>query len=945
MRSAFKRCICFLICFMFMTCISAVGAAPDDSFYIVTSDELCLRSSPGTSSSKTEIMKKGDVVRKLDDTKTVRNGYTWIHVISVYSSNTGYAASECMKAVAPSKDYYFYDNEAASASSFYSVSKEGVRLYSSASTSSDVVNTLSKGTVLADMLSRKLRVGSTEWLAVKTYDSGTFGYVLFSSVVSTRVPGNAPDSSASASASSALPSSSSGSSGKQGTYTVTSSKLNVRSSPTVSSSKVRTLAKGDNVERIDTTAVTADGYKWFHVRISGTSAEGYCASEYLRYQEGTAASPSPSSSAAASAGVQSAYTVSANSLNLREKATTSSRSLTLLHKGDKLLRIDNTKAVSQGYTWYHVKSVATGLIGYCASVYLKISSDGLSPSPSASSSAAPASTDYYVVTANKLNIRKKATTSSDSLMLITKGTRLLRLDKTSSTASGYTWFHIRELATGTEGYVASIYISAAASAMPSASPSAAVSSSAVSSPSPTVSPSSLPSASPSASPSVSASPSPSVSPSVSPVPSIDPSKIVAEYRVTSGTLNLRKEPTTSSDKLTTLVRNDTVIRIDDTITDNNGYDWYHVCTADMKTIGYAASYYLAEKIDTVIPDYYVVRASEACLRKTPRKDGEIIEILEKGDMVDIIDSASVSADGYTWSHVRSIASEKEGYIVADFIRKAEAADDPYFTGDYETQVFLTVSADSLYMRKEPKLNSGIIEELAEGDVLLKIESTSYSSDGYTWSHVVSLKSNKEGYVADKFTKSFTYFLPHNAQVYTDPVTGRTYTTYNQGDAAWNFSKYTASTACLISSYAMVLTNGGIYATPKTVYEANNNSTGGNLNTIAAAFKTKTVCAVDKSAQYFKSFSSGRTYIHDPDINAEQAIKDAIDRHPEGVLLFFEKPNGGGHAVVAVKYDDSGIIFCDSGRTHGSMIRWSETWCAYKHKMTYADLVYIMALDI
>jgi len=159
------------------------------------------------------------------------------------------------------------------------------------------------------------------------------------------------------------------------------------------------------------------------------------------------------------------------------------------------------------------------------------------------------------------------------------------------------------------------------------------------------------------------------------------------------------------------------------------------------------------------------------------------------------------------------------------------------------------------------------------------------------------------------------------------------------------SKIVEKNACLISAYAMVLTNAGVYATPKTVYKANNNSTGGNLQRIAGNLGVTLVCALDSDSPYLSSYSStGRTYVKDPEKNTEAAIKEALDRNPEGVVLYFQK-GSHGHAIVAVKYDSKGIIYCDPGRTKGSMIRWSDTWCSYNHKMSLEHIDYIMALDV
>ncbi|MBQ4061385.1 MAG: Ig domain-containing protein [Christensenellaceae bacterium] len=166
--------------------------------------------------------------------------------------------------------------------------------------------------------------------------------------------------------------------------------------------------------------------------------------------------------------------------------------------------------------------------------------------------------------------------------------------------------------------------------------------------------------------------------------------------------------------------------------------------------------------------------------------------------------------------------------------------------------------------------------------------------------------------------------------------------FRQGDTRWKFSKEVKKKACLITAFAMLLYNNGIDATPRTAY--NVGGTGTNLDRLTKKFPVKCVSAVDSKSEYFDHYD-GKTFIKNPAKNAIPAIKEALDKNPEGVIAYFKRGDEA-HAVVAIGYIDDTIYYSDPGRAYskGFDVPLSGTWVYAGHRMGYRNLAYIVAID-
>jgi len=106
---------------------------------------------------------------------------------------------------------------------------------------------------------------------------------------------------------------------------------------------------------------------------------------------------------------------------------------------------------------------------------------------------------------------------------------------------------------------------------------------------------------------------------------------------------------------------------------------------------------------------------------------------------------------------------------------------------------------------------------------------------------------------------------------------------------------------------------------------------------------KPVCALSPSSKYLSGFDGHKTYVKSPSSNYEAAVKEALARNPEGVILYFKK-GSDAHAVVACKLADGKIYYSDPGRNRSTLVDFSETWCKVGHNMGYKHLVEMIALD-
>ncbi len=172
----------------------------------------------------------------------------------------------------------------------------------------------------------------------------------------------------------------------------------------------------------------------------------------------------------------------------------------------------------------------------------------------------------------------------------------------------------------------------------------------------------------------------------------------------------------------------------------------------------------------------------------------------------------------------------------------------------------------------------------------------------------------------------------------------THTHYHQGDEKWDIPYEEKKTLCLTTSYAMVLKNLGFNTDPNKLYHALGGA-GASQPGIENVHNVIHVPAVSQNSSYYSNYYYGRTYISNPEKNAEKAAVEALASHPEGVIMYFK--NGENmHAVVAVGVNANGdILYDDPGRkiNLGHNVTFENSWLGVEG-YDYSHLDCIIALD-
>ncbi len=168
---------------------------------------------------------------------------------------------------------------------------------------------------------------------------------------------------------------------------------------------------------------------------------------------------------------------------------------------------------------------------------------------------------------------------------------------------------------------------------------------------------------------------------------------------------------------------------------------------------------------------------------------------------------------------------------------------------------------------------------------------------------------------DNGTTYIDYTVADELEVnYVEPVHNPDeHTFYFQNEARFNLPESGAG-YCWVCSYAMVLSDVmGYPITPVDVAAVNleYSSSGAYCYhyQIVSKFGAKFVPAVDTASPYYAGYDQyfGATYLNLPDEQAAvNALKEALDRNPAGILVRFEAVSP--HTMVAIGYEGNTIYF-------------------------------------
>ena len=244
--------------------------------------------------------------------------------------------------------------------------------------------------------------------------------------------------------------------GRTGIVTISGSRLNLREKASTSSKILTRLSGGTKV------TVLGESGNWYHVDYNGTL--GYLSRDYVRVTgEAPTAAPTneptaePTPEPAPETGRTGVVNISGSKLNLRQKASTSSKILTRLSGGAKVT------VLGESGNWYHVNY--NGTLGYLSKEYVRVTGD---VSPTAAPTASPTQTPetgreatIQIENGGALHLRKGPGTDTESLGYVQNG------DKATILGESGEWYRVR--VDGKEGYLKKIYLDGGAQA-PEATP-------------------------------------------------------------------------------------------------------------------------------------------------------------------------------------------------------------------------------------------------------------------------------------------------------------------------------------------------------------------------------------------------------------------------------------------------------------------------------------------
>lgn len=264
-----------------------------------------------------------------------------------------------------------------------------------------------------------------------------------------------------------------GSAAPAGTVYRTTTRVNIRQTPSTSGGIISTLATGALVTSLGNTTV-ADGHTW--VRVQAGAVTGWLSLKYLSPTGGTAntptgvatltrtptVTPTRTTTPAVTSSAGRVY-LTTTRVNIRQSPSTSGAIIATLPTGSRLISLGDT-VVANGYTWMRVQSGSS--IGWLATNYISATgSTANTPTGVATVTRTPTVTptrtstprvtntatrpasgfisgDVVRVTDGPLNYRSSASTGGTIIGTLPTGTTGMVLNGPTS-SNGYNWYQLQ----------------------------------------------------------------------------------------------------------------------------------------------------------------------------------------------------------------------------------------------------------------------------------------------------------------------------------------------------------------------------------------------------------------------------------------------------------------------------------------------------------------------
>ncbi len=228
---------------------------------------------------------------------------------------------------------------------------------------------------------------------------------------------------------------------------------------------------------------------------------------------------------------------------------------------------------------------------------------------------------------------------------------------------------------------------------------------------------------------------------LSPLPGTQTVNIVTENVIVNGTdVNIRENRTTNSTSLARVNTGDILLRIEKGTSAIDGYVWDKVVLSDGK-IGYIAEDYVLKTEDVITCNTEAYTTTGTNLRNGPgTMETTIIDCIQMGEKITIIDSGRYYIDGYNWDRVK-LANGTQGYIASEYLSTTY--------GSTEGDIVKVIANGSLQLRAEPGMNAQVLSQQVTGTLLIRLQANVSNADGLQWDKVKTM-TGTIGYVASKY---------------------------------------------------------------------------------------------------------------------------------------------------------------------------------------------------
>lgn len=230
---------------------------------------------------------------------------------------------------------------------------------------------------------------------------------------------------------------------------------------------------------------------------------------------------------------------------------------------------------------------------------------------------------------------------------------------------------------------------------------------------------------------------------VSPLPNTEYGIVTENVVIKSGhtNINIRESKTTSSTSLAKVNQGDVLLRIEQGKYEENGYIWDKVVLQN-GIIGYISSEYVEKTADVKTCSINSVTIASTGLRNGPgTSKTEIVQNLQAGEPITVIDKGKYNLDGYTWDRVQ-LSDGTQGYINSEHIMSTTGCKE----GDI---VKVATNSLPLLLRAEPKPGATSLRSMPKGTYIIRLEENVANTNGIQWDKVKTF-DGLVGYVSAEY---------------------------------------------------------------------------------------------------------------------------------------------------------------------------------------------------